>query len=237
MEKRELYFVGDIHGELRTLVWTATQRYKIKDADLVVLGDFGVGFDKKIYADYARCKKRLIQNNLHIYTIRGNHDDPEYFDENSKVYKKNKKLFTRLHFLEDHKVHNIGGLDIYAIGGGGSTDIAYRTPGKSWWPGEYIKEEPIKELPGRVDVIVSHEAPLAFEPVVTRFDDTPEEQYNKIIEGRTYLDTVLQEVTCKNWYYGHYHKYYFGSYGDIIYRGLGIMEFYQHQKEDISYAE
>ena len=59
----------------------------------------------------------------------------------------------------------------------------------------------------------------------------------KIIEGRTYLDTVLQEVTCKNWYYGHYHKYYFGSYGDIIYRGLGIMEFYQHQKEDISYAE
>ena len=237
MMERNLIFVGDIHGELRTLVWTATQKYRLTDTDLVVLGDFGVGFDKKIYADYLRCKNRLIRHNIDIYTIRGNHDDPDYFNENSEIYKKNKEIFTNLHFLEDHKVYNIGGLDIYAIGGGGSTDIIHRTPNKSWWPGEYIVPKPEKELPGKVDVIISHEAPLTFEPVVTRFEETPEEQYNKIIEGRSYLDTVLKEVTCKYWYYGHYHKHYFGSYGDTIYRGLGIMEFYQYPKVIYSYEQ
>jgi hypothetical protein len=71
---------------------------------------------------------------------------------------------------------------------------------------------------------------MSFEPVIQRFPETPEEQYLKIVKGREYLDTVLKEVTCSNWYYGHYHHYYSGSYGNVRYRGLGELEFYEQPK-------
>ena len=222
MEERDLIFVGDIHGELRSLVWTASERYKIRNANLVVLGDFGVGFDNRIKYDYQRCKNKLEKHNLEIYAMRGNHDDPSWFTGDEKL----KEEFPRIHFIEDHKILTLSGKTIYPIGGGGSTDISRRVEGKSWWPGEYITRKPVEELPNKVDIIISHEAPLTFEPVISRYDETPESQYLKILEGRNYLSTVLNEVTCKYWFYGHYHSHYSGSFGDILYRGLNIMEFY-----------
>ena len=223
-EKRDTYFVGDIHGEFRTLIWKATEQYKLKDVDLIVLGDFGVGFDGTLKKDYQRASEKMEKYGIQVYTIRGNHDDPAYFEEDKQ--EELKELYPRITFIPDHKIFEVNGKTIYPIGGGGSTDIIHRTPGKSWWEGEYIKEIPIKDLPGKVDIIISHEAPLSFEPILTRFPETPEEQFLKIQEGRQYLDKVLREVTCSEWYYGHYHNYYSGSYGDVMYRGLGILEFY-----------
>ena len=55
---------------------------------------------------------------------------------------------------------------------------------------------------------------------------TPEEQYQKILAGRKYLETVLKEVRCGEWYYGHYHQHYSGSYGEVLlYKGLGLVNF------------
>ena len=45
---RDLYFCGDIHGEFRTLVWTALEKYRIKNSDIIVLGDFGMGFGQRM---------------------------------------------------------------------------------------------------------------------------------------------------------------------------------------------
>ena len=228
MKNRRLFFVGDIHGEFKKLIWEATQQYKIQDADLVVLGDFGVGFDNKLKADYERAKKKMEKYGIEVYTIRGNHDNPDFFkDDDSEKSIQLKTTYPKIHFLADHRVYNIGGKEIYTVGGGGSTDIIFRTPGKNWWSGEYIEERPIKDLPGHVDIIISHEAPLTFEPIITRFEETPEEQYQKILSGRKYLEIILKEVRCKEWYYGHYHQHYSGAYGEVLYKGLGINEFYE----------
>ena len=224
MEIRNLIFIGDIHGELRELVWNATSKYELSNSDLVVLGDFGVGFDKGFDTLYARVAPKLEKADLHIYTLRGNHDDPSWFDGSKEG------LYPRVSFLQDHHVYEIAGKKCYIIGGAGSTDISWRLKEKKkvWWEDEYVKELPIKDLPGKVDIILSHEAPLAFEPVISRFSETPEWQYEKILAGRTYLSQVLQEITTEYWYYGHYHNHFSGSYGQVIYRGLGIMEFYEH---------
>ena len=228
MGKRNLVLVGDIHGEFRTLVWNATERYKLEDADIVVLGDFGVGFDGTIPGTYAHLEKKLKKHNLHLWALRGNHDDPEWFDGTHD--------FEFLTFLQDHREVEIAGNSCYVIGGAASTDIEWRLKRNNeaghkypvWWEGEYIAEKPAKDLPGRVDIILSHDAPLAFEPVTTRFSETPEWQYEKIVKGREYLSQVLQETTTDYWYYGHYHKHYSGSWGNVLYKGLGIQEFYQH---------
>lgn len=226
MENRRLIFVGDIHGDFRKMIWKATEQYEIKGADIVVLGDFGVGFDNRLKNDYKRALKKIEKFDLEIYTIRGNHDNPDFF--NGKKEEELLELYPKIHFLKDHTLYKIAGKDIYTVGGGGSTDISNRTPEKNWWKEEYIEEIPLKDIPKYSDIIISHEAPLSFEPVISRFPETPEEQYEKILKGRRFLEDVLKECRCKYWFYGHYHSHYSGSYGEVLYRGLEIQEFYEY---------
>ena len=225
---RSLIMCGDVHGKFRELVWKVTNQYDLRNADIVVLGDFGVGFDMSIRYDYQRVEKKLDKYDIQFYVMRGNHDDPSWFTGE----RPESSEFKRITFLQDHKVYNICGRDIYVIGGGGSTDIEMRTPGKDWWEGEYIKEIPMRDLPKKVDIIISHEAPLTFEPVLTRFPETPEEQYENILSGRDFLWSVLQETRCDYWFYGHYHRHYSGSYGNVMYRCLGELELFEVIKKD-----
>lgn len=228
---RDLYFCGDVHGKFRELIFKATQKYKIEHSDILVLGDFGIGFHKQEYyiQEYNRSKKKLEKYDLVIHVMRGNHDDPSYFDEPIKLD------FPRLHFLSDHKVYNICDRKIYVVGGANSTDIIYKTfsgeekrriEGIDWWSDEDIKRIPNSDLPASVDIIVSHSAPISFEPVVKRFDETPLDQYEKILDERKYLSEILNNVRADYWFYGHYHHYYSGSYGELLYRCLPELEFY-----------
>lgn len=228
---RDLYFVGDVHGKFRELIFRASQKNKIENADIIVLGDFGAGFHKKEYMvqEYNRSKKKLEKYDLNIHVLRGNHDNPEYFRDPIPLD------FPRLHFLEDHKVYEICGRRIYIIGGANSTDITYRDitgkvreriEGVDWWSGEDIVRVPESELPRRVDIIATHSAPLSFEPVAMKFDETPLWQYEKILEERRYLDSILKSIRTDYWYYGHYHHYYSGTYNGVLYRCLPELEFF-----------
>lgn len=231
MEERDLIFCGDIHGEWKEFIWTALKKHGFRNADIVILGDFGIGFDKTMPDLYRWAEKKLEAADVTIKVIRGNHDDPSYFTNEEKY------SYPRLRFLEDHKVYNICGRDIYTIGGANSTDIGWRiatnetyaSKGKDkrcWWPDEDIIRK-WEDLPNKVDIIISHSAPLSFNPVAKKWPETPEWQYEKIIEERRYLDFILRELPADYWFYGHYHDHYSGTYGDLLYRGLGIMEFFE----------
>ena len=227
----DLYFCGDVHGDYKELVWNIIKKYSIRNSAIGVLGDFGVGFDNTMDDLYKWSEKKLEDTNNVIFAIRGNHDDPEYFTD------ENKYSYPRLRFLEDHKVYKICGREIYTIGGANSTDITYRletnqalaAKGKDkrvWWEGEGVIPK-YEDLPTKADIIISHCAPLSFSPVITRFSETPVWQYEKILEERKYLDYVLENINAKYWIYGHYHDHFSGSFGNLLYRGLGIMEIYE----------
>lgn len=240
MEERDLYICGDIHGELKLLVHTLVIQRKIKDADILIVGDFGVGFGgpNSMNVLYDKVKTKLEKNNLMIYTIRGNHDDPEWFDGEHD--------YPRLHFLPDHTILNLCGFSIYPIGGATSEDIdkpgcygrlrsrrqenerliRFGSRRRIWWENEgpTIKE---KGLPARVDLIVSHEAPLSFPPISMREENVSYETWEKVLETRRYLDYILYEVRCSWWFYGHHHQSVSGHYGEIKYRCLGINEIYK----------
>lgn len=221
----ELYICGDIHGELETLVFNLTEREKIHDSVIIIVGDFGVGFGRPQSMDvkYKKVRKRLENNNLKIYTIRGNHDNPEFFD--------GKHDYDRLQFLPDHLVTEVCGLKVYPIGGATSTDlglgrkedndrfIKMGSRQRCWWPDEgiFVKES---SLPVKVDLILTHTAPLAFQPVPIREDHIDYDTWQKILEERRYLDFVLDKVIAKYWFYGHYHTYMSGNIGDMLYRCL-----------------
>lgn len=241
IEDLDLVFVGDIHGELKELVWRAIYQYKLKDTNIVVLGDFGVGFNKPAYIEqlYKKLEPKLLKNNLTIYTIRGNHDDPIYFD--------GKHDFDRLIFLKDYIPVEISGSKILPIGGAVSIDQKlrkvfnekmekYGSSKRSWWPDEGVTKISEKELPSSVDIIISHCAPISFEPIYIRNDfdrDLILDTWMKILDERNYLEkTVKNNVRFKYWFFGHYHRSVSGNYGDMLYRGLDIMEFYYYWKEN-----
>lgn len=232
MEKdRLLLFSGDIHGELKTIVWKVTIQLKIKHASLIICGDFGAGFGKPKYLDllYKSVEKRLEENDITVYAIRGNHDDPEYFD--------GKHNYPRLKLLKDHEVVEIEGKKIYPIGGAHSIDRKERweendklkhfgSSKRVWWENEW-PEEIYENLPEKVDIVVSHEAPLTFEPVVVRKTaDNDLELWKDILKARKYLDYVLNNVNTCWWIHGHYHKSTSGNYAGVMYRGLAIEEIF-----------
>lgn len=238
-----LFFCGDIHGELKKLVWSLVYQKKITDSSVVCLGDFGVGFEKPSHMDllYKKIEKRLEKSNITLYAIRGNHDDPDYFDGTHD--------YPRLKFLKDYEVVEIEGFSILPIGGATSIDQEQRkkynnnqkrlgSSKRSWWEGERPKKVSIKDLPNKVDIIISHEAPIDFEPVVIRKTEDLD-IWNSILEDRTYLGKVLKEVRARYWLHGHYHKSSSGSYGDLIYRGLAIDElfFFYKNYDDLDIGE
>lgn len=227
---RRLFLCGDIHGDFKKLVWSAVSRYKLTDSDIIVLGDFGVGFDNKIKSDYEEVSKKLEKSNIVIYALRGNHDDPSWFTDGSHN-------FPRLKFLKDYELITLGdGIDILPIGGANSVDISFRLQQNEilkkkkracWWEGEDIERKDLKHLPKRVDLIISHECPNIFEPVTTRLGNCPLWQYEKILSSREYLSNIALNVNTNYWFYGHYHKSMSGSFNNMIWRCLNIMEFYE----------
>ena len=47
-EDRLLLVCGDIHGVLKTLVYNIKEQRKLSHVDVIVAGDFGVGFEVQI---------------------------------------------------------------------------------------------------------------------------------------------------------------------------------------------
>ena len=233
----DLYFCGDIHGKYREFIWTLYVKRKIHDSSIIILGDFGIGFTKDFSIEYKKSEPKLEENNLMIYVLRGNHDDPSYFKDSSND-------FPRLKFLHDHEVYNICDRSIYIIGGAHSTDANINPECKSisdrvienserlrkgkmpvWWESECVDKK-YTDLPTRVDIIASHTAPLNFEPVSIRTSAISVSQFEKIIDERKYLTDILSEIRADYWFYGHFHSSYTGTYNQLLYRGLKELELF-----------
>ena len=184
---------------------------------------------------YGKVRAALEKNDICIYTIRGNHDDPAFFD--------GKHDFERLHFLPDHCIIELCSKRIYPVGGAVFADIDMVDPlsrksrrmindslikfGSSkrvWWPDEAPSASSGTLFPESVDIVVSHEAPLSFEPPLVRAGYVRDETWLKIVESRKYLDYVLQIVNPTLWFYGHYHCHYEGNFQNTLYQCLDIAE-------------
>ena len=81
-EAKTIIVSGDIHGDFNQLVFKLCIQYKLTDTLLIVAGDCGFGFEKKEYYEQMvrRNTKRMNQANNWIVFVRGNHDNPAYFE-------------------------------------------------------------------------------------------------------------------------------------------------------------
>ena len=108
---------GDIHGEFNLLVYKLCIQYKMRDTLLIVAGDCGFGFEKPEYykSIVKKNSARMSKANNWIVFVRGNHDNPAYFDGKSFAYK-------RFIAVPDYAVIQASGRTILGVGGGISID-------------------------------------------------------------------------------------------------------------------
>lgn len=223
LDYENLCIVGDIHGEFRELAWTIDQKKKIENTAFIVAGDFGLGFYKRGYytKEYLHIKNKLESRKNCILGLRGNHDDPEYFNPESDLFLD----YPKFKALPDYTRLTWKNREILVIGGATSTDKDQRLKSKKkiWWE----NERPIKDFTKikiKEDIIISHEAPLNIGPVSIRTEDMDLETYNNIIEDREFLLKVLLESKPRRYYFGHHHCSTSGDWGDTLWKGLDINE-------------
>ena len=184
----------------------------------------------KILASDIMCTAKLLTGNskVKVFAIRGNHDDPRFWEPGTQLQKDIMKANKNFFFLEDGFI-DIGGKLWLTVGGSVSIDrfSAQRIPGVSWWSGEEMKDFD-KPLPigyqnitgilshtGKTPEYADYKLPQASEGLVAEALER---------ELKT-IESLAVRYNPEFWIYGHFHKSWIrGISGEMLFFCLGEHE-------------
>ena len=210
-----MYFItGDTHGAFSRIMRFCGSDTSKEDV-MIVLGDAGINYHKDL-KDYI-LKQRLESLPITMFCLHGNHEIrpqniPTYHE---KIWNGGRVLveddYPSILFAIDGEIYNLDGRQCIAIGGAYSVDKFIRLArGWGWWedeqPSEAIKQYVEKQLAdngNRVDIVLSHTAPLKYEPREVFLSFIDEASVDKSTEA--WLDTIEERISYDKWYCGHYH--------------------------------
>lgn len=210
MEK-PIYVLGDVHGVFDVISrWMS--KYDIRDASVIQVGDFGVGFEDDEEDRLYKLNKKLHDRNVVLYVIRGNHDDPSRFYSDGKIFDADT---SNIFLLQDYSLLALDGIKILLVGGAISIDRKGRTTGISYWPDElfFLDVEKLKAFTN-VDFVVTHTAPdfckhVEWGRIVYDWADIDPGLHHELQQERRDLTQMYEILKKKNqikkWYYGHFH--------------------------------
>lgn len=244
-DKNNVVICGDIHGEFETLVYNLKIN-NITNSLIIIAGDCGFGFHRASYYEilYKRLAPKLRKQENVIYFVRGNHDDPSYFDGKTFV-----KKYMRC--IADYTVVSVAGHNILCVGGAISIDrepriremdlnrLLEKDRQPLYWKDEapvFLPDE-IKELTQsgiKIDTVVTHTAPgfcekrsksglmewVKFDPHL--LNDIALERLSMT---SLYDELIENEHPLAKWYYGHFHDTHFEVIDNVSYKMLNIQEF------------
>jgi DNA repair exonuclease SbcCD nuclease subunit len=213
-------FLGDVHGSFRSMCYHI-EMYNLKDCNIVQVGDLGLGFNS-LKADLSNLKTLndfMIEKNIHFYSIRGNHDDPEFWYGININH-------SNVHLVKDYEILELDDQRILVCGGGISIDRSYREQTRTYFKDEefHLNMDKIKlitDLEERVDVVVTHNAPHFFHPfginsrLVDEYHDYEKEAWGTNLKSdllkerkdiEVFHDEILEKFDVKLWVYGHFHS-------------------------------
>ena len=244
-DKKNVVICGDIHGEFETLVYNLKIN-NMTDSLIIVAGDCGFGFHKASYYDmlYKRLAPKLRTQGNIIFFVRGNHDDPAYFDGKTFV-----KKYMRC--VADYTVVSVAGHNILCVGGAISIDreprlremelnrILRKDKLPLYWKDEapvFLPDE-IKELTEaviKIDTVVTHTAPDFCEKRsksgLIEWVKLDPHLLNDIALERLSMTSLYDELIghehpLVGWYYGHFHSKYFEKIDCTTFFMLNCLDF------------
>lgn len=247
-EAKSLVVCGDIHGDFNKLIYKCCIRYKTRNTLIVVAGDCGVGFEREGYYDhvYERNRKFLSTANCWVVMVRGNHDNPAYFNGPNRIH------HTRFLTVPDYSVLTANGHAILCVGGAISLDRTIRINSPYYHPSPednplkpnvYWPDEPpffdIKALDEisklyAIDIVITHSAPSLCERIVKQglyyFSVDDDSLMADVDAERHTLDQLYDYLVShghplRHWFYGHFHQSWHYEMDGVMFNLLDIMEF------------
>lgn len=241
---RRLLFLGDIHGAFH-IIPNKVKTYDITDANIIQVGDFGVGFksfekDKKLLE---QINSELKIRNIVLYAIRGNHDYKPYFDNNPFG-------LSNIKLVKDYSVLNMSNKKILFMGGAISIDRLYRIntdkyrQDKCWWSDESfeLEEDELINLK-KLDIVVTHTAPSfcypdnsnGFGDLVNSYAYEDSVLKTDLHTERYLMDRAFKIINANNkithHYYGHFHNSKVLEVDGVKHRLLNVNELYEEYGE------
>lgn len=209
------YITGDIHGDIRPLIYLIDEYSLTSNDTIVLLGDVGLNF----YRNEADEKKKEILNNTNVQflCIHGNHEIRPYDIPTYKEYEWNKGIVYReskyknINFAKDGEIYELEGIKAIVIGGAYSVDKDMRIRiGKYWWqneqPSKEIKkhvEENLTKRNWKIDVVFSHTCPKRYIPMEAFINGVNHKNVDRSTEEL--LESLENRLNYNNWYCGHWH--------------------------------
>lgn len=232
----KIYLVGDLHGFWNIIVNHASNN-NTYDSCYIQVGDFQIGFSDKDEENLILLNNFLADNNNFLYVIRGNHDNPFWFNGNQFDEIKNK--LDNILFIPDYTVLNINHENILFIGGAISIDRIPRIARSTgWWAEEVVDFDFDKASEfNNIDRMVCHTAPDFVPPLkISSGSIVYDYAHNdKLLldhlklerENMTKLvNLILLKNKIKSFFYGHFHNSYKFYHNNCEYIGLDINQFF-----------
>lgn len=242
IQDRDIYVMGDIHGE-----YHEAYTRNVQHACIILAGDCGFGFHHyKYYTGcmYPKALKWLEKDDNIIICVRGNHDNPAYFK--GELFKEERMLC-----VPDYTVIKGYHHTVLCIGGAISIDRTYRYDLNAmrpdgpqyWWQDEAPvfdcdKLREITEAGYRIDTVVTHTCPDfcypmdkgVTNPTLAHWMQADPTLKADLQQERSVMTEIYHQLTdtynhpLKRWIYGHYHASHKSNYDDMACVLLDINE-------------
>jgi hypothetical protein len=229
--------VGDVHGRFNEFkigvrnILNETQN-ETEPINFVQVGDFGLGFKQPglTFQDLADLDNDLILRNSHVWVIRGNHDNPAFWNP-STGYR-----FQNIHFVQDDSILELDGKQCYFAGGAISIDRIARRNGVDYWASEtYSHKQKVIDNP--IDLIFTHDVyqeisnfSIHTADIVKSWIERDKFLYADLLAQQYELKCLYENISLNTktikWYHGHYHQSSICYYdNDSFTCGLAELEF------------
>lgn len=228
-----LCFLGDIHGNFAYVSYIS-KRFKMSNTAIIQVGDFGMGMraENVQRMQLEELNEVLVKENNFLFVVRGNHDDPAYF--NNSYICSNILLIDDWTILEMHL--NGKKKRIFFFGGAISIDRKEKQITNQYWPTEIPKfDDSLVDDVKDINIIVSHTAPDFVEPyyfsgIVYKFAKDDATLLDELQKERREMTYLMQRIIENNkesvyeYYYGHFHFSATNEFNGVKFRLLSIEE-------------
>jgi len=229
-ETNPVYIIGDIHGQFARLKNLVFQN-NIKDCTLICVGDFGIGFKRKYGANVDDCivlNTFFAKRNIVFMTIRGNHDDPIFFNDAEKRIN-----LSHVKLLPDYYSETINGEKFLFVGGAVSIDRRLRENNVSYWSNEAFVLDTNRVT--ACDVLITHSAPSWVGPydksAIASWTQKDASLWEECMQERQDHNALISLCKPRKSYHGHFHCNGMAHADGCLATILNIEEIKEHRSD------